>query len=125
GSYPAMTRHDRIPSLHLLDGSEGDAKADETVPCLRLVQVSSRRSAFLGSSLPCAASRHSVVAFFRRFRISSPGQLLLVPVSAPFLDIAVHVVDPPGIRFFLADGLRMMWIGDSRGDCRRVFVEGV
>src|SRR4051812_17926249 len=62
---------------------------------------------------PTAASAHAgdgaVLTLRRRLLggiqvgVGAPGQSLVIPIAAPFVSVAVHVVQPPGICRITAD----------------------
>ena len=71
--------------------------------------VAIRRTAVGGGIAPRAAAEHAR-RYRRRPRRIDAGRLLVViavvPIAAPLPDVAVHVVQSPGVRFLLADRMR-------------------
>src|SRR6185436_4173384 len=56
---------------------------------------------------PCAAADHLRLPGGRTLRIDRVGFRVgvLVPVGAPFAEIAVEIVEAPGVGLFLSDGV--------------------
>ena len=67
-----------------------------------------RRS--LGATYPRGApAQHAAVTILRTDRINDCfSPIRIVPIPAPLLDITTHIVEPPGIRGFLADRLHLV-----------------
>ena len=70
-----------------------------------LKTVSARGTTFFRLVAIAPATGHTELTFCLSFeKLGIGGIFPFVPVAAPFVDIAVHVIQPPGICFFLPDG---------------------
>src|SRR5207249_2618269 len=108
------------------------AETDVGTAVVRCEAVSGRTAAALPRLGPRAATDHALATI-----LSGPGAAVRrrplvgsVPgVLTPFPDVAVHVVETPGIRSFLADG-RVVALGVARkpgvvAEQRRVVAERI
>src|SRR2546422_1582016 len=83
---------------------EHDTKTDVVVASLRLEPQSkggAARPALVGPTAPSTHSRHSSSRV--QVRDHTSGQFQMVPVPAPLEDVAMHVVQPPGVGRVAAD----------------------
>src|SRR5215475_5579792 len=86
------------------------AKADVVEPAPGLVPDPVRRPQVPRVVEPRGApAQHAAVTILRTDRINNCfSPIRIVPIPAPLPDIAAHIVEPPGIRSFLADRLHLV-----------------
>ena len=76
---------------------EGDTKANKGETTVGCALAAGHRPAVPSIDGPAAAATRSVRGSIRRFWIGSAWKLVLVPaVSAPLVDIPVHIAQAPG-----------------------------
>ena len=103
------TRHQITPqSLYNSAADNPHAVAVDAEPRRQAVAI--RRAAVGGGVAPRAAAKHARRAGRRPRRVDR-GRLLVVvpvvPIGAPLPDVAVHVVQSPGVRLLLAHRMRL------------------
>src|SRR5579872_328902 len=95
----------RMPVL-LTQSPQHDTKADVVVLPIGRIAAAVRRAALFGSGVPRAAAQHAPFPFLGSFRVLLGTVLVVVavvPVLAPFPDVAVHVVQAPFVGGKAAD----------------------
>src|SRR5262245_17708013 len=75
----------------------GHAEPDAAAPVGRAVAAAVPRAAVPGPVDPAPATVHAGRVLFADLGINSSRQRLFMPVATPFPDVALHVVQAPGI----------------------------
>src|SRR5262249_44127048 len=92
----------------LRDGTDGDPKTKMRPSEFRLARLTHARSAAGHDVVIRAPTDHSkglsfASAAITNLRILASWKSNCVTIAAPFSDVAVHVEQAPGVRFFQAD----------------------
>jgi hypothetical protein len=81
-----------------------EAKATVVAVADGAVVLTASGAAVPGVAAPEAAAQHTVVVRRRTFGIRhNPMRITAIPITTPFIDITVHIMEPPGIRLFLTN----------------------
>lgn len=88
-----------------------EAEAVEDVAVAGIVPVAVRGAAEPGAVVPAAPAQDTVVARGRSCRVYDIPAVVTIPVSAPLIDIPVHVAESPWIRTIAADQRGLHQIG--------------
>ncbi len=92
-----------------LNWDKREAEAEGNVEARRGVAVAERRTAAAGVVVPAAAPNHAARATARPLRVGRIAVVttivFIIPVTAPFPDIAVHIIEAPGVWSFLSNGM--------------------
>ena len=94
------------PPATLLDGTAEHTKAQVDAPEVRREPEAVRRTAEVGEVVPAATPVHPVRARRRPPRISHrTARITTIPVLAPLIHVAVHVIQTPRVRLLLTHGM--------------------
>ena len=75
-----------------MNWGKSEAKAEGIVAYRRVAAASICRTAIICVEEPAASTRHAILAIFWSFRGCCLPAIFAIPVAAPLLDIAVHVI---------------------------------
>ena len=78
---------------------KNEAQAEAAVAAGRRVAAPKRHTTAPGAVAPAAPTKHAVNAIERAFRVGlGRTDVITIPVLAPFIHIATHIVDPQTVR---------------------------
>src|SRR5216117_3873224 len=102
--FSGQSSDNRLRPVLLARLNCGHAEPEVVPPVARRVPVAARRPAVPAVVFPAPAAEHPVVrGLFGYLRIGSSRERLIIPITAPFPHVAVHVVQAPSIGLITSD----------------------